>query len=186
MRRLEAGPSGWRGADNCATPRGFLPAARRGRKRVRWQCHGRKRTPNGTAAQAAVFPGARQALNGMAEGLSSADLMAPRIGPGFPAPRQRWVTNCAPTGVAVEQASNTACGTPRFRRSRAFLPLAVASRGATARGSGSSQDGQRDPAFRAPLNQGDRSFDEGVSRADTRTGSAELYSAGCLKIETRC
>jgi hypothetical protein len=25
MRRLEAGPSGRRGADNCATPRGFLP-----------------------------------------------------------------------------------------------------------------------------------------------------------------
>ena len=36
----------------------------------------------------------------------------PRIGLGFPAPRQRWVKDCDPTGVALEQASNTARGTP--------------------------------------------------------------------------
>jgi hypothetical protein len=56
MRRREAGPSGQAGADNCAGPpepvEGDDPSPGAGGGRAT----GAIRTPNGAAAQAAVFP----------------------------------------------------------------------------------------------------------------------------------
>jgi hypothetical protein len=59
MRRLEAGPSGGEGADNSAKPLELLVKTGDG---CGGCVTGAIRTPNGAAVQAAVFPGARQAL----------------------------------------------------------------------------------------------------------------------------
>ena len=66
---------------------------------MRWPRDGRKRAPDSVAVQAAVFPGA----------MSRRPLGRPPLIAGRP---KRWVKNCHPTGVAVEQTSNIARGTP--------------------------------------------------------------------------
>ena len=81
--------------------------------------------------------------------------------------------NCNPTGVALEQASNTARGTPRFRRSRVYLllcPGIVRCRSTRVLG---------DPAFRAPFvtkGTGKTGYD---APASLRTGA---LPRGCLKF----
>jgi hypothetical protein len=77
------------------------------------------RSPRG-GGPSCGFPGCPAGTHsGQGGGVSRARTSWHRaLAPDCPASRQRWVTNCAPTGVAVEQASNTARGTPRFRRSR--------------------------------------------------------------------
>jgi hypothetical protein len=92
------------------------------RRMVRWPCYGLTR-PGSASGPSRGFPGRqnRRPQRTFPQGTVVA------VG-----------KNCDPTGVATEQASNTARGTPKLRRSRVQFPrLASKSRGFEARGSGS-------------------------------------------------
>jgi hypothetical protein len=112
---------------------------------------------SGAAVQAAVFPGVRQ---------TSTCCECWRSGS-----HERWVKNCNPTGVAVEQTSNTARGTPMLSaESRFHFYDASGSRGPVARGSyearrsarsllGTRRNGLKPRAHPAPTQQqGVRSY----------------------------
>jgi hypothetical protein len=138
------------------------PAAQRFRKRG---VSGRSPPDGAVAARRALrsprrggpscgLPGRQAGVHGRTEG--SAALLRLRAGEkvetsGFPSRLKRWVKNCHPTGVAAEQASNTARGTPSFRRSRVTLATTVlASRGVRTRGSNVDRRSARPPFLEGP------------------------------------
>jgi hypothetical protein len=138
---------------------------------VRWPCQGRIRAPNDAAVQAAVFPDARQASTGVTGGFHERGLMAPRIGLRVSGPPKAVGKNCDPTGVAAEQTSNIARGTPRRSaesRSISSTSLGVARlRGPRVRFAQADNETRRSarPSFRR-----DRQMDDGVPGAAKNTG----------------
>ena len=74
-----------------------------------------------------------------------------RTDAGVPVCPRRWVKNCAPTGVAVEQTSNIARGTPGNPAESRFTFTLLQDREVLEHAGPVRFGGQRDPAFRAPF-----------------------------------
>jgi hypothetical protein len=89
------------------------------------------------AVQAAVFPGVRQTPT-CCECWRSGS-------------HERWVKNCDPTGVAAEQTSNTARGTPDIPAESRHYNTTLQDREVLSHAGPVRSGGQRDPAFRAPF-----------------------------------
>src|SRR5690348_14401126 len=120
---------------------------------MRWPRAGAYARPQ-AAVQAAVFPDARQA---------STCCECWRSGS-----HEWWVKNCDPTRVAAEQTSNIARGTPRFSAESRQLLTTLRHREVP------QHAGPTGPGVPRALHGATETEAEGVSRADTRTGNAEL------------
>ena len=138
---------------------------------MRWPCHGCNTHTQRYGGPSRGFPGRPAgAHSGTTEGLSSADLMAPRIGPGFPVFRTAVGNKLCPhRGGREASRLNTARGTPRFRRSRVSLPLCFR----IAR-SCSNAGPMRPGVPRAPRGAPEE-IEEGVPGADTTIRAAERW-----------
>ena len=145
------------------------------RDRMRWPRTGAIRTPNARRSKPRFSRASGRRPPGVAGGFTSTASWHRVLGPRFPVPRKRWVKNCIPTGVAAEQTSNIARGTPRHRRSRVCLPNSLQDREVL------SHAGPMWPGVPRALQGQDGNSDEGASRADTKIGSAEL----CISASTR-
>ena len=129
------------------------------------ECGGRERAHyacSGAAVQAAAFPDVRQAstVGGCC-----------RSGPP-----EAVGKNCHPTGVAAEQASNTARGTPRLSAESRQHYTTLQDREVLRHAGSVRLGGQRGPAFRAPPYSG------APAKGRRRTRRRKEYGRFCLAV----
>ena len=98
MRRLEAGPSGRLAPTTAPGPGASFSPDGETRGDAVAALRVQNAHPTSAVAQASVFPGARQAPNGVTGGFHEHGLMAPCIGLRVSCPSKRWAKILTPPG----------------------------------------------------------------------------------------